>query len=94
MAQLSKLKFVIDKYIVIREWIENGEFCNADQIVVVGSKVQAVMVKFLFRKTNKRIYYLNSNREYIHHHKRKWIVFDQSLNKIFPQNDSNVLLIP
>lgn len=94
MTLLSKLKRMICKYIVIREWIENGEFSDTDQIVVVGSGTWVVMVKFLFRKSGKRIYCSKLNKKYIYHKKRKWIVFEKALKKAFPQNDSSILLVP
>ena len=38
MKILSKIKSEICKYIIIREWIENGEFRRTERIVVIGTR--------------------------------------------------------
>ncbi len=94
MVQLWKTKLMICRYIIIREWIENGEFSKVDQIVVVGSRVHVFIVKFLFRKSGKKVYYSKSYKKYKYSINRKWIIFDKGLKKLFLQNDSNILLVP
>lgn len=95
MMQLSELRSIICNYIIIKEWIENGEFIETNKIVVVGTRFQAVMVKFLFRKCSKRIFYCTKlEKEYLYNNKTKWIIFNIALRKVLPENDHNILFMP
>lgn len=92
-VQLSGVKSLIFHYIIINEWIKNGEFDRTEKIITVGTRFQAMMVNILFRRNNKRIYYCTKFAgKYIHHDRVKWIVFDGRLKKV--RNDSNILLVP
>ena len=52
--QLSGVKSLIFHYIIINEWIKNGEFDRTEKIITVGTRFQAMMVNILFRRNNKR----------------------------------------
>lgn len=98
MTQVSKLKHLIYSHTIIREWIENGEFDRAGRIIVIGTRFQAVMVKRLFKGTNKRIFYSERfEGKYTHDSKAgrtKWIVFDRGLRRNLPPDGCNILVMP
>lgn len=82
-------------FIVVKEWMDCGEFKNTDTIIVIGNRFHAVVVSLLFRKSGKKIYYCSEMIEkYRYRKKTKWIIFDNSLKKKFPQNSYDVLVIP
>lgn len=92
---LSKAKQLIYNCIIVREWIENGEFTKSDRIIVIGTRLQAVMISCLFKGSGKKIYFITGlNRKYECRRQVKWIVFDSSLKKSLPKNDCNILFIP
>lgn len=95
---LTKVRKWLCDYIIIREWVENGEFDGADRIIVIGTKFQAVMIKMLFRGTGKRIFYCEKlKRKYVHGSnagKIKWIIFDRGLKRKLPRNDCSILFMP
>ncbi len=93
MIQLTRIKPIVCNYIIIREWIENGEFDNTNNIIVVGTRFQSVMVNVLFKRRDKRIFYC-TNINYKHYDKTKWIIFDKTVKKAFPQNDYSILHMP
>jgi len=81
--------------IIVKEWIECGEFRNTDKIIVIGSKFYAMAVKFLFRGSGKKIYYCTETAgKYKYNHKTKWIIFDRALKENLPLNSYDVLLVP
>lgn len=101
MIQISKLKPLICSYIIIREWIENGEFARAERIIVIGTRFQAAMVKMLFKGTGKRIFYIEKlGGKYAHDSntgragRTKWIVFGNRLKRKLPKNDCKILFMP
>ena len=95
MTVLSGIKRIICEYIVVRDCIENGEFVNADTIVVIGSGMQAVLVNILFRGSDKKIYYATElTAEYHYRKQTKWIIFDRSIENRLPQNNFNILFMP
>lgn len=90
-----KAKQLLYDFIIIKEWIENGEFIKADKIIVFGTRPQAVMVNYLFKGSHKKLYYITElNGQYSYRKHIKWIVFDNHFKKILPKNDSNILLMP
>lgn len=92
---IENIKSEICNYIIVREWIENGEFSNADIIIVIGTKAQAVMVNTLFRGSGKKVYYMERLHGKYRYKKRvKWIIFDRSLKRKLPQDDFDILFIP
>lgn len=92
---IKKIKSEICNYIIVREWIENGEFSNADTIIVIGTKAQAVMVNVLFRGSGKKVYYMERLHGKCRYRKWvKWIIFDRSLKRKLPQDDLGILFIP
>ena len=94
MKILSKIKSEICKYIIIMEWIENGEFRRTERIVVIGTRFEGMVVNRLF-KDKKNIYYCTDlDKKYVQDYKTKWIVFDSKLKKYFPQNQFNILILP
>lgn len=95
MRLLSKIKITVCNYIVIKEWVENGEFNQADKIIVIGTKLQSVMVKSLFRGTQKKVYYCKKfEKKYTYKSRTKWIIFDSSAKRMLPQKDYNILIVP
>lgn len=95
MRLVSGIKSAIGDYIVIKECIENGEFDQAERIIVVGTKLQAAMVRYLFRSTHKKVYYCKKfERKYTYTKRIKWIIFDSSIEKKFLQKNYNILLVP
>lgn len=92
---INDIKSEICNYIIVKEWMENREFANADTIIVIGTKFQAVMVNILFKGSNKKVYYLDGmHGEYRYKKRVKWIIFDRSLKRKLPQDDLNILFIP
>ena len=92
---LSKVRQLLYDCIIVREWIENGEFIKADRIIVIGTSLQAAMIRYLFKGSGKKIYYITGlNRKYEYRRQVKWIVFNNSLKKVLPKNDCNILFIP
>lgn len=90
-----QIKSELCKWIIIKEWIENGEFSNTERIIVIGTKWQAIMVNILFRGSGKKVYYATEPNEKYHYRKRtKWIIFDRYLKSKLPQNTFDVLFIP
>lgn len=95
MLRFIKAKSVIYDYIIIKEWMENGEFKDAENIVVSGTRIQVAVVKLLFKKSGKKIYCCrNLKKQYAHRRHWKWIVFDRDMKKDWALNDSSVLLMP
>lgn len=95
MRLLSKIKTAVCTYILMKEWVENGEFHEADKVVVIGTKVQAAVVKSFFRKTSKKIYYCEKfDSKYADKNRTKWIIFDDNIKKNFVHNDYHVLIVP
>lgn len=91
----KKVKRTLYEYIIIKEWIDNGEFAKVDRIVVVGTKWQGIRVTFLFKNSNKKIYYVTElSEKYKYRNRVKWIIFDDNLKKMFPNDDCNVLFLP
>ena len=92
---LSKVKTAVCTYIVMKEWIENGEFHQVNKIVVVGTKRQAVMVKYLFRKSEKNIYYCEKPDQICEcKNITKWIVFENKAKRNLLRKDYHVLIVP
>lgn len=95
MELSSGIGNIINNCIIINEWIENGEFSQADRIIVVGTKQQAIVVNLLFKGSGKKIYYCSkSDKKYTYNSRTKWIVFNRSLKKELSQNDYNILIVP
>lgn len=95
MELLSKTRAMAGDMIVIKEWIENGEFDKADRIIIIGTKLQAMMTALLFKKEPKKVYYCSKpNRPYVYNKKIKWIIFDNRLKSEWPRNDYNILWMP
>lgn len=90
-----KTKRLLYDFIIIKEWINNEEFIKTDKIIVLGARLQAVMVNFLFRGSHKKLYYITKlNGQYRYRKHVKWIVFDEHFNNALPKNDCNILYIP
>lgn len=95
MRLLSKIKITVCNYSIIKEWLENGEFTQADKIMIIGTKQQAVMVKYLFRGTTKKIYHCAKfERRCAYKGRAKWIIFDSGIKMAIPQKNYNILLVP
>lgn len=92
---LPKVRQLLYALIILKEWIDNGEFTKADKILVIGTRLQAFMVNYLFYKKNKKVYYIVGLDmqckcgEYV-----KWIVFDNKFKKVLSRDDYNILFIP
>lgn len=95
VSVLEKVKAVICNYVIVREWIENGEFFNTDIIIVVGTKWQAVMANIAFRGSGEKVYYaIKSNEKYHYRERTKWIVFDRKFKNRLSKNNFDILFVP
>ncbi len=94
--QLSyKVKKLVFDIMIVNEWIKNGEFDNADMVIVAGTMTQAIMVNFLFKGKRQKIKYCRRlHGKYRYNCLRKWIVFNDSYKNILPWNDTSILWMP
>ena len=92
---MKKIKAEICNYIILKEWIENGEFINTNVVIVIGTKIHARFVNFRFRGSGIKVYY-NTELRGAYHYKKwvKWIIFDTNLKRKLPCDDFNLLFIP
>lgn len=91
----SGLRKALCAHIIMREWVENGEFNKADTIMVIGTKLQAMMVRLLFFGKGKRICFCTGpQRRYVHDDRVKWIVLDSRSGRMLPGEDFNILRLP
>ena len=81
--------------IIVKEWIDCGEFKGTDKIIVIGSKFYARAVKVLLSGSGKKVYYCTKAvGKYKYNNKTKWVVFDKDLKGNLPLNSYDVLLVP
>lgn len=74
-------RYVIS-FIIVREWIECGEFEDADRIIVVGKKAYAMITNYLLRNKKIDCNYCDLERfikTYKSRKNTKWIIFDENL---------------
>mgnify|MGYP006964298905 CR=1 FL=1 len=78
----KRIKMLIITLVIVREWIECGEFKDIGRIIVVGGKMYAVIINFLIRNLKLECCYCSLEdfkkfykpRMYV-----KWIVFEDDL---------------
>lgn len=74
-------RYVIS-FFIVREWIECGEFESVDRIIIIGSKIYAVITNYLLRNKKIDCNYCDLERFikiYKLRKKTKWIIFDENL---------------
>lgn len=89
------VKKTVMKFCIIREWVANGEFDNAERIIVAGSIPDAVIVSMLMKSKGKQIYRCEKMlKVYRYESKTKWIVFGTALKNRKLDEHYDVILVP
>lgn len=76
------IKMLIISFVIVREWIECGEFKDIGRVIVVGKKMYAVIINFLIRNRKLKCCYCSLEDFKKFYKPRmcvKWIVFEDDL---------------
>lgn len=95
--KVGEIKKSICTFIIVREWLECEEFLNVKKIIVVGDKLQALIINLLFFKKTQEIYYCDKNdfeKKYSYKKNVKWIVFYVDKNILLKDMGMDVLIFP
>ncbi len=92
-----QLLSIIYIYAVVKEWNAGGEFKDTEKIIVVGSQIQALLVRVFLIKISVLVSYCNLNffdHMYKCRKNVKWIVFDNRKAKYLKSTGTDILIFP
>ncbi len=95
--QLGQFLTLAHIYIVVKEWAEYDEFSNVEKVVIVGTKMQAMMVKLSLIQTPIHTYYCDKDdfdKKYRNRKRIKWIIVDSQTGRRTEGNKKNILVFP
>ncbi len=93
----GRLLSLIYIYAVIKEWDIGEEFQKTKKIIVVGSLMQAFLVRVSLIKTRASVSYCNLNEfDEIYEYRKnvKWIIFDKKKAKYMKNVETDILIFP